>query len=508
MNRRRSTEGGKELSGPILSLKNMGKVYPGVVALNGVSVDFYPGSVHALIGENGAGKSTLIKCVTGIVTPDTGEIIVDGKSYSRMIPELTKSCGIEAIYQEFNLVLNMTVGENVFLGREPKKGVLLDRKTMNREAAALLESLGVPLDPDALIETLSPAKMQMVEIAKALSHSCKIMIMDEPTSAITNAEVAELFRVIRELKKNGVAIVYISHRLDEIFEVADEVTVMRDGQTVGHCMINEIDRKGLIKMMVGRELNTIYPEREAVIGDVAYEVQDLWGNGDRNISFSVRAGEILGLGGLVGAGRTEAAMLMMGMSKKLHGHTFLYGEEIDVKDPADAVDFGLGMVSEDRRELSIMQSLSVKENMTMAQIKKLSRFGVINNKAETEAVDRFKDILNIKTSDINQVISELSGGNQQKVAISKWLATGAKVLILDEPTRGIDVGARYEIYKVMFDLAKSGMAIIMISSDMEELLGVSDRIIVFSENEIAGELQKAEFSQEAVLELASMSKKR
>lgn len=486
-----------------LSLKNISKFYPGVIALDNVSIDLNCGEIHAIVGENGAGKSTLIKAISGAIQPEKGDIIVFGDKITAMDPVISQSYGISVIYQDFNLAPEMTIAENIFLGKEPRKGPLLDRKTMNQKTSELLKSLNIDLDPDTQVKTLSAAFKQMLEVAKALSNDLKVLIMDEPTAALANAEVVALFKLVKELKTKNIAVVFISHRLDEVFEIADVITVLRDGKTVSTVKAEDINRGGLINLMVGRELAEQYPHRDSRIGDVVFELKNICGNGDKDINLSVRKGEILGLGGLVGAGRSELAMMLMGMERKQSGSIIMNGREIEIKSPSDAIKYGIGLVAEDRKRFSLLTCLSVRWNVTLATIAKFSTAGVIRKKEETKVVQHFEKLVNIKTPNLDQIVSNLSGGNQQKVAVSKWLATDLKVMIFDEPTQGVDVGARYEIYKIINDLCDQGMAVIMISSDMEELLGMSDRIIVLAEGKQTGEIQKTDFSQQLVLQYAS-----
>ena len=487
----------------ILKLEHISKFYPGVVALDDVSLELQSGEIHALIGENGAGKSTLIKCISGAIQPEKGSIYVDGNKIDRMNPALSKSLGISVIYQEPNLCQHMTVAENVFLGKEPHNGINLDRKTMNEETKKLLSSLGMDFDPDTKVSTLSAAYKQMLEIAKAVSDKARVLIMDEPTASLAAKEVETLFSLVHRMKEEGVCVVFISHRLDEVFEITDRITVLRDGHTIDSLNTSDTNREELIKLMVGRELTELYPERTVSHGPVVLEVKHLTGNGDSDISLSVREGEILGLGGLVGAGRTELAMMLMGMARITDGQVLIDGKEAKIHSPRDAIKNGIGLVAEDRRRFSLSTVLPIKWNISMAILKNLSKMGTILTSKEKEVVEHFKEVVRIKTPDVNNKVSSLSGGNQQKVAISKWLVTYCRVLIFDEPTQGVDVGARSEIYRIINEQCEAGKAVIMISSDMEELLGLSDRIIVMAEGKITGEIAKEDFSQELVLKKAS-----
>ena len=487
----------------ILKLEHISKFYPGVVALDDVSLELRGGEVHALIGENGAGKSTLIKCISGAIHPEKGKIFVDGKEIEHMTPSLSKELGISGIYQEPNICQQMTVAENVFLGKEPRNGLNLDRRTMNAKTKELLSSLGMDFDPDTKVANLSAAYKQMLEIAKAISNNSRVLIMDEPTASLATKEVETLFRLVKQMKDQGVCVVFISHRLDEVFEITDRITVLRDGHTIETLNTADTDRDNLIRLMVGRELTELYPVRKVKKGPVVLELRNVSGNGDENISLSVHQGEILGLGGLVGAGRTELAMMLMGMAKMTDGQILLDGKEIHINSQKEAIAHGIGLVAEDRRRFSLSTVLPIRWNITMAMIEKISKFGTIQSGKENEVVNHFKDVVRIKTPDVNNIVSSLSGGNQQKVAISKWLATDCKVMIFDEPTQGVDVGARSEIYHIINEQCEAGKAVIMISSDMEELLGLSDRIIVMAEGKITGEVAKEDFSQELILRKAS-----
>ena len=487
----------------ILKLEHISKFYPGVVALDDVSLELHGGEVHALIGENGAGKSTLIKCVSGAINPEKGKIYVDGKEIEHMTPSLSKELGISVIYQEPNLCQHMTVAENVFLGKEPRHGLTLDRKEMNRQTKELLSSLGMEFDPETKVANLSAAYKQMLEIAKAVSNNSRVLIMDEPTASLATKEVDTLFRLVKQMKEKGVCVVFISHRLDEVFEITDRITVLRDGHTIETLNTSDTDRDNLIRLMVGRELTELYPTREVTHGPVVLELKNVSGNGDKNINLTVRQGEIVGLGGLVGAGRTELAMMLMGMAKMTEGQVLLNGKEIHINSPKEAIAHGIGLVAEDRRRFSLSTVLPIRWNITMAMIEKISKLGTIQSAKENEVVNHFKDVVRIKTPDVNNIVSSLSGGNQQKVAISKWLATDCKVMIFDEPTQGVDVGARSEIYHIINEQCEAGKAVIMISSDMEELLGLSDRIVVMAEGKITGEVAKEDFSQELILRKAS-----
>lgn len=485
----------------VLKMKNITKRYPGVVALDNVSVDFEEGEVHALLGENGAGKSTLIKVLSGAIQNDEGSIEIDGKTYDKMTPKISRGHGVEVIYQEYNLINSLSVAENICLGS--KFGKTVDYKAMQKVASDIFDPFGIDIDPKALVRDLSPAKQQLVEIAKAVSKDAKIIVMDEPTAQLTVSEVENLYDIIRGLKKKNVTIIYISHRMEELFTITDRVTVMRDGQYVKTLNTKDTNRKELIALMVGRELTESYPKRDCVQDEIVLEVKNL--NGYRNIdcSFNLRKGEILGLSGLVGAGRTELVRAVFGADKKFSGEVLVHGKPVTIKSPKQAIESGIGLIPEDRKNQGCFLTMTIEWNIAITNIKKLCKSFVVNDKLVKKQADEYKDRLNIKAPSILQKAGNLSGGNQQKVVLAKVLAGDSEIIIFDEPTRGIDVGARHEIYTLMNELVESGKSIIMISSDMEELLGMSDRILVLCEGRISGEVQKEDFSQSHILELAS-----
>jgi ribose transport system ATP-binding protein len=487
----------------VLSLKDITKKYPGVLALDRVSLDFLAGEVHALLGENGAGKSTLIKAVAGAIDLDGGVINVNGQDHPKMTPHLSRGLGIEVIYQEFNLVPTMSVAENIFLWDRTGKSPLVDFGSMKSKTREIFKLFNVDTSPDAMVRDLSPAKQQIVEIAKAVSKNVKILIMDEPSAPLSVSEVEHMFEIIRRLKQSGVTVIYISHRLEEVFRISDRVTVMRDGRYVATRLTKDTDRKELISLMVGRELKESYPSRSNPPGEIALEVKNLSGNGDRDISFAVRKGEILGISGLVGAGRTELAMLLYGAVPSEGGEIRVEGKPVQIRSPQDAIQQGIGLLTEDRKGQGLFLEMGVGWNISFPIIRSLSRRGVVDTKTENRIAEKYKQRMNIKTPSLLQRVINLSGGNQQKVVLAKSLAAESDILIFDEPTRGIDVGAKQEIYNLMCELANNGIAILMISSDMEELLGMSDRIIVLCEGKLAGEVKKEQFSQDYILDLAS-----
>lgn len=486
-----------------LQLKNIRKTYPGVVALSNVSLDVLPGEVHAIIGENGAGKSTLIKVIAGAIKPDRGEIVISDQVYKEMTPAKSAQLGIGVIYQEFNLVDSMNVAENVFLGGRKKHQIFQDKKMIHRRTAEFLEEFDIDIDTHAEIRLLSTAKQQMVEIVKALSKDVKILIMDEPSAAISVAEVEKLFRIIRKLKEKGVAIIYISHRMDEIFDIADRVTVLRDGQYINTEQVGSVSRRELINMMVGRPFEETFPTRNSKIGDVVLELRNVNGNGDNNLNLKLHKGEILGIAGLIGAGRTEMAKLIFGDCKLDSGSILIKGKNVKLSTTKDAIDHGIGLIPEDRRHEGAFQAYSIEWNMQVMALRRLSKLGFVDRAALDKIVKDYMERLRVVAPSAKQLVRNLSGGNQQKVVLAKVLASNADILIFDEPTRGIDVAAKQEIYHLMNDLVERGMSIIMITSEMEELLGMSDRIIVMLEGRMTGELQKDEFSQSNVMMLAT-----
>ncbi|GHT79728.1 ribose import ATP-binding protein RbsA [Spirochaetia bacterium] len=487
----------------ILELRHISKQYPGVLALDDISVSFRKSEVHALIGENGAGKSTLIKVLSGAISPDSGEIEFDGTVHTGMTPRISTDLGIAVIYQEFNLLPSLSVAENVFIGNLQGNALLIDRRKCEVKTKALFKRMGIDINPKTEVRELSVAYKQMVEIAKALSKNVRVLIMDEPTAPLTSKETDTLLEIVRTLKAQGVTVIFITHRLAEVFQIADRVTVMRDGRFIQVTDTKDINRDDLIKAMVGRQISDTYPRRNTPIGEPVLEVLELKGKGVEGISFDVREGEILGFAGLVGAGRTETMRFLFGADRKKSGTVKLLGKEILIKTPEDAVELGIGLIPEDRKLHGVVLGFPVRWNISLTILERISRFSVLNKPRERKIAADMVGALGIKTPHVMQQTKNLSGGNQQKVVLAKWLAANCKVLIFDEPTRGIDVGARYEIYKLMNELCEQKKAIIMISSDMEELLGMSDRIIVLCEGRQTGSLTKEEFSQENVLSLAS-----
>lgn len=486
----------------VLKLNNITKRYPGVVALDKVSFDLREGEVHAIVGENGAGKSTLIKCLCGAITPEEGTIEIDGQTYNSMTPKLSREHGVEVVYQELNLIDGLTVAENVCFGA--KYGKLVNFKLITKKTEEVFKSLNVHIDPKKLVLALSTAQQQLVEIAKSVSKDVKILILDEPTAPLTAEDVDILFDIIRMLKKKGVSIVYISHRMDEIFQITDRVTIMRDGQYVKTLNTADTNRDELIKYMVGRELKDIYPKREEVKSEPMLELVNVCGNGDTDINIHVNKGEIVGLAGLVGAGRTELARMIFGADKMKSGTIKLDGQEVKVTSPGEAIKLGIGLIPEDRKRQGALLEFGIDWNIALTHLPDISKGLVVDDKKVADQADEFIEKLKIKTPFKNQLVRNLSGGNQQKVVLARTLVNDSKLIIFDEPTRGIDVGARAEIYALLDDLAKQGKGILMISSDMEELIGMSDRIYAIAEGRVTGELKKEEFTQEAILSLMSV----
>jgi rhamnose transport system ATP-binding protein len=489
----------------LLQATGITKSFAGVEALKGVSFDLRAGEVHALIGENGAGKSTLIKIVTGAVRPDSGELRIAGELVHENSPRLAHSLGIAAVYQQPALFAHLTVAENIALALE--SGGLWRRinwKSRARQAAQLLEQAGADIHPGRLAGTLSMPEQQLVEIAKATGAGARILILDEPTASLTDREVESLFRTIADLRANGVGIIYISHRLEEIAAIADRVTVLRDGRSIATRPREEVNRAELIRLMVGREISAIFPKREVPIGDVVLETRALSSRaaGVRDVSLTVRAGEILGLAGLVGSGRTQLAETLFGLTPADAGEIRLRGQLVRIDSPSAAIQLGIGYVPEDRRQHGVVLDLPIGANISLASLAAVSRRGLIDGALESQLARGYVEKLRIKTPSIHSEAGSLSGGNQQKVALARWLAIRPAFLILDEPTQGVDVGSKSEIHALMVDLAQQGLAIIMISSELPEILGMSDRIAVLHAGSVAGVLSRQEATQPKILALA------
>lgn len=495
-----------------LEMRGICKSFPGVKALDHAQLQLRPGTVHALMGENGAGKSTLMKCMFGIYKMDEGEIYFEGKKVSIGDPMEALKMGIAMVHQELQPIPARTVGENIFLGRYPMKKALgfipmVDHKKMYEDTAALLKKVRMDFDPKQMLGELSVSQMQSVEIAKAVSANCKVLILDEPTSSLTQNEVEALFRIVEDLKAEGISIVYISHKMDEILRISDEVTIMRDGQYIGTWESKNLTTDFIITKMVGRELTNLYPKRENVPGEVVFEVEDFTSinpKSFRHVGFQLRKGEILGVGGLVGAQRTELMEGLFGIRSHSAGKIKYDGKELKISRPKDAIDQGIAMLTEDRRASGILGVLSVADNVSVASLRQYLDWGFcLNSKKIEQLVQDNVAKMNIKTPSSQTQIQSLSGGNQQKVLIGRWLANNPDVLILDEPTRGIDVGAKYEIYCIIAELAKQGKSIIMISSEMSELIGMSDRIMVMCDGRVTGFIDGKDATQENIMELAT-----
>lgn len=489
----------------VLRMKNISKQFPGVHALKNVNFELKRGEVHALLGENGAGKSTLIKVLGGIYQAEEGDIEIEGKNVRIESVHDAENNGIAIIHQELVLVPHMSVAENIYLGREIGQGIFVNRSEMVKSAQKILDELGMDIDARSLIKDLPIAKQQMVEITKAVSVDSKILVMDEPTSSISDKEVDNLFKIMRDLTKKGVGIVYISHKMSELDEICDRVTVMRDGEYVGTKEVKETAKDELIAMMVGRTLTNYYVRDYGEPGEEILRVTGLSdGNKVKNVDFNIKKGEIVGFAGLVGAGRSETMQAVFGLTKDIKGEIYINGNKVDIKNPEEAISHGLALVPESRKEQGLYLVQSVKYNTTIEVLKSfISKFRV-NNKKETEITQEYIDLMSTKTPSQAQVIGNLSGGNQQKVMIGRWLATKPKILILDEPTRGIDVGAKSEIYAIMNNLVKMGVSIIMISSELPEIINMSDRVYVMAGGEVRGCINHGEISQESIMHLAAI----
>lgn len=491
----------------VLELKNIKKGFSGVSVLEDVHMSVRAGSVHALVGENGAGKSTLMKIISGIHAPDAGTIVYKGREIFDLTPAKCLELGISMIHQELSPEPYMTIAENIFLGREPRgKGLarrLVDFKKMYQDTQQILDQMGILYSPKTVMNDLSLAGKQLIEIAKAVSRNASVIIMDEPTSALTDTEVSILFKQIEELKKKGVAVIYITHKMNEIFTLADDITILRDGVMIQSGPKGLFTMESLINQMVGREIKDIFPKFEAPIGEPVLEVRGLnSGKTFSDISFTLRKGEILGLAGLVGAGRTEVARAIFGLDRADRGDVFVNGKKVNATNTRAAIAAGIAYVPEDRKEIGLVLCRPIRENISLAALKKMRIGGLLNLAQERKSVSDMVSRLSIKISSAENVVSSLSGGNQQKVVLAKWLLRNIDVLILDEPTRGIDVGAKAEIHRMMCELAAEGMGIIMISSELPEILGMSDRILVMHNGRITGELQRDEATQEAIMTYA------
>ncbi len=494
------------MSALALEMRNITKHYPGVVALKGVHLELRKGEVHCLLGENGAGKSTLMKILAGAQPMDDGEIRLDGETIAIESPRQAQRLGIAMIHQELSLLPNLSIADNIYLGRELKRGrsFLLDRPAMACGAAEILKRIGLNVDPRRLVSSLSTAEQQLVEIAVALSVNARILVMDEPSASLTEHELRKLFEVIRSLKARGISIVYISHRLEEILAIGDRITVLRDGAHIATREVGGVTRDELVRLMVDRDLSAEYPRHGFVTGDDRLRVEGLARAGSFvGINFALRRGEIVGLTGLMGAGRTEIARAIFGADAIDAGAVYVDGKKVNLRSPRHAIAHGLGLLTEDRKQQGLLLDMTVRENVTLAGLRAVLRAGFVRRSREAAAAAGFVDELKIKTPSIEQAIKNLSGGNQQKAVLARWLFTNAKVLIFDEPTRGVDIGAKAEIYHLMNELVAKGVAILLISSELPEVLGMSDRILVMREGRIAGELSRATATQAAIMRLAT-----
>jgi ribose transport system ATP-binding protein len=491
---------------PLLTVDRVSKRFAGVQALQDVSLSLSEGEVLAVLGENGAGKSTLMKILAGVQQSDTGSISIHGEPVQLDSCRTAMSHGVVLIHQELNLADNLDIGANIFLGREPRRFGLIDRRTIERESRRFLDMVGLDESPSKLVGELTIGRQQMVEIAKALSTEAKVLIMDEPTSSLSGRETERLFEVVKDLRKRGVSIIYISHRLGEVIELADRVTVLRDGKNAGDLAKNEITHDNMVRLMVGRDVSKIFNRKPTTAHEVLFKVTDLvtptWPQ--HRVSFEVRAGEIVGVSGLVGAGRTEVLRCLFGIDRALSGTIEMDGVTLQLDKPYDAIRNGIGLIPEDRKKEGLVLELPISANIGLAGLRKNQfAFGFLNKRQESDDAAKMIQQMRIRTPNAAQIVQFLSGGNQQKVVIGKWLALGPRLLLLDEPTRGIDVGAKQEIYRLMEDLAAQGLAILFVSSEMEEILGMSDRVLVMHEGRISGELARKDLSEEAVMYLAT-----
>ncbi|GHS96228.1 ribose ABC transporter [Synergistales bacterium] len=489
----------------ILTIQNVSKHFPGVRALSDVTFSIKKGEVHVLVGENGAGKSTLIKIICGIYRSDEGTILLDGSRYAPKTPKEAMDAGIRVVYQEFNLLSYLSVAENIFFDRLPRKGIIVDRKKLYTDTLEVLKRVGLDVDPWSPVELLGVAQMQLLEIAKAISSKCKLLILDEPTATLSPSEISRLFDIIRTEKASGLTVIYISHHLNEIYDIGDRVTVLRNGSFVGAKDVGEIEIPQIISMMVGRQMDSEYPFMESPkpTESPLLEVKNLRIlKGKHDISFTLRRGEILGVAGLVGSGRTETMRAIFGADKREGGSILLEGKELDIKSPKDAVRQGICLLTEDRKSQGLILEMPLYANISLSAIDKFAHSGLIDKRAEYGAAERLSGELDIKTPSVSQLARNLSGGNQQKVVLAKWILREARVLIFDEPTRGIDVGAKYEIYLLLWRLLSEGKGILIVSSDLNELMGICHRIVVFSGGGVSGEILRADFEQERILKYA------
>ncbi len=499
---------------PLLEMRSIVKEFPGVKALDGVTFDLLTGEFHSLVGENGAGKSTLMKVLSGVYPfgSYSGDIVIEGQVRQFRTVRDAEHAGVAIIFQELSLVKELTVGENIFLGREPSNFGVINWNELYAKASKLLKDLNLPINPRTPVGNLGIGQQQLVEIAKALSQNAKLLVLDEPTAALTESEVEVLFTILRDLKSRGVGMIYISHKLDEVFEMSDRITVLRDGKTVGTQDAKDLTKDKVIALMVGREVGDIFPKVEHEFGEIAFEVKNLSAQ-DRehpnqqrvsDVSFYVRKGEVLGISGLMGAGRSELLMSLFGAwQAHVTGDVYIDGKQVSIGSPADAIKNGIGFVTEDRKRLGLILNQTILDNMTLAALKEVSGKILTNQNREKQAGDKAKKDLRVKANSVATIVGTLSGGNQQKVVLAKWLLTKPKVLFLDEPTRGIDVGAKQEIYTLINNLAKDGLAIVLVSSELPEVLGMADRVMVLHEGKVTGEFSRSEATPEKVMRAAT-----
>ena len=490
---------------PFLQTKNLRKIYPGVTALDEANIDFFSGEVHALLGENGAGKSTLCKLISGAEQPTSGQIVIGAESFDGFDPISAKAAGVSMVYQEISLIPSLSVYENFFLGKEKVNGPFVDKAYMIQETKKALSAFGVEIDPSAKVRTLSVAYQQLVEICKIVYENAKIIILDEPTAPLTNDEVERLFQIVQEVKRRNVVVIYISHRLEELFRLSEKVTVMRDGHVIKTLETAKTDKNELVRLMVARELGDSFPAKEhASSGEIVMTVENLTTEKLKGVSFALHKGEVLGIGGLVGSGRTETLRAIFGADEKLSGQITIHNKPLNIQYPDQAIRAGIGFISEDRKKDGLLMKMSIEKNISVVILNKLcNKLAIVRRKQESQIANDSMRTFNIKAPSKDQLVKNLSGGNQQKVIIAKWIAEGSEILFMDEPTRGIDVAAKQEIYRLIDRFRKEGKAVLMVSSDLPELIGMSDRVIVMYEGGLQGELRAGEITQENILKLAS-----
>lgn len=493
----------------ILQMKNISKIYPGVKALDDINLEFRRGEIHSIVGENGAGKSTFIKIITGAENATSGKLIYKNYEITKNSPHYSMSNGINCVYQELNLIPYLSVAENIFYGNELKKGIFINKAAMREKSKSILNSLGVDIDVKCTAESIGIGNQQIVEIAKSLTRDLEVLILDEPTASLTQNEISRLFEILNKLKKDGVSIIYISHKLDEVTKISDRISVLRDGQLICSGNAVEFDEKKIIKHMVGRDLNITTEAKDFSTEETVLELKNITSDYVKNISLKLKRGEIIGIAGLVASGRTEMANAIFGIDKLKHGEIFIYGKKVNIESPIDAIKNKIAFITEDRKDSGLLLKMNIKENATMVSMDKFINKGFINKKRQNDSVKEIAKDLKLKYSSLNESVDNLSGGNQQKIVIAKWLIGNSDIIIFDEPTRGIDVGAKEEVYKIMESLAEMGKSIIMISSEMEEIFRMSNRIFVMSKGQIVSEYKNGEVGSERIFEdSASLLKER